>query len=130
MKDSGGRIVADDFQHRCFLPVSCMAFVLHEHYVFTLFVAKHVKLPESSQLDALVTASFACVPFGMNMIGLPCELKKPKPVNTAPKLIPSCDISVSLFAFPASSPCIAHLHARHFLRTCCSVYLCHILLNV
>ena len=70
MKDGGDRIVALDFGVTCFLPPSFFAFVLHMgDTTLAQLVAKKVKYPESTEVDAMMTASFALVPFGTNEIG-------------------------------------------------------------
>jgi hypothetical protein len=69
MKDKWGRIVAVDFGACCFLPLSFFALALREGDHFTQLIAKRVKLPELTQLNALLTASYALVPFNTNNIG-------------------------------------------------------------
>jgi len=66
MKDGWGRIVAIDFGASSFLPVCFIEMALREGDRFTQLVAKHVQLPESSQLNALLTAHYALVPFNTN----------------------------------------------------------------
>ncbi|KAL0578480.1 hypothetical protein V5O48_003529 [Marasmius crinis-equi] len=79
LKDRQGRIVAIDFGATNFLPPSffalAMAMALDD---FTFQVSKHVKFPTSTNLNALLRASYALVPFGTNNIGVPRSLRKPK----------------------------------------------------
>ena len=69
MKDDWGRIVAFDFGASSFLPVCFIKMALREGDRFTQLVAKHVQLPGSSRLNALLTAHYALVPFNTNNIG-------------------------------------------------------------
>lgn len=71
MKDRGGRIVVIDFGCTNFLPVSFFAFALREGDDFTQRIAKFVRPPESArqQLNALLEASYALVPYDTNNIG-------------------------------------------------------------
>ncbi|TFK69304.1 hypothetical protein BDN72DRAFT_619183 [Pluteus cervinus] len=76
MKDEGDRIVALDFGATCFLPPSFFALVLYNGDTnLTQLIAKKVKYPESTEVNAMLAASFALVPFGTNEIGVPHELK-------------------------------------------------------
>lgn len=75
MRDSWGRIVALDFGDSCFLPVSFFAFALREGDDFTQRIARWFKLTESTQLDSILTASYALVPYGTNKIGIPRSLR-------------------------------------------------------
>ena len=69
MRDSWGRIVALDFGESCFLPLSFFAFALSEGDDFTQLIARRLKHPASTQLDSMLTASYALVPYGTNEIG-------------------------------------------------------------
>lgn len=69
MKDSGSRIVALDFGASCFLPLSFFAFALREGNDFTQLIARQLQYPKSTQLNALLTASYALVPYGTDKIG-------------------------------------------------------------
>ena len=70
MKDEGDRVIALDFGATCFLPPTFFAFVLQKgDTIPTQLIAKKVKYPESTEVDAMFTASFALVPFGTNKIG-------------------------------------------------------------
>ena len=76
MKDSGRKIVALDFGASCFLPLSFFIFALREGDDFTQRIARRLKHPKSPQLNALLTASYAMVPYGTDKIGehIPCSL--------------------------------------------------------
>jgi hypothetical protein len=69
MRDSWGRIVALDFGDSCFLPLSFFAFALREGDYFTQLIARKLKHPASTQLNSMLTASYALVPLGTNEIG-------------------------------------------------------------
>jgi hypothetical protein len=70
MKGGGDKIVALDFESTCFLPPSFFAFVLDMgHTTLTQLVARKVKYPKSTEVDALMSASYALVPYGTNEIG-------------------------------------------------------------
>ena len=69
MKDSGHKIVALDFGASCFLPLSFFVFALREGDDFTQRIARRLKHPKSPQLNALLTASYAMVPYGTDKIG-------------------------------------------------------------
>lgn len=69
MKDRWGRIVALDFGDICFLPISFFNFALREGDDFTQLIARKVKHPETTQLNAMLTASYSLVPYGRNDIG-------------------------------------------------------------
>ena len=69
IKDCWGRIVALDFGASCFLPPSFFHFALREGDNFTLRIARLVEHPKSTQLNAMLTASYALVPYGTNEIG-------------------------------------------------------------
>ena len=65
-----GKIVALDFDATCFLPPSFFAFAMAAaEDRFTRLVAKYVKYPASSNLEAMLRASYYLVPFGTNNIG-------------------------------------------------------------
>ena len=68
-RDSWGRIVALDFGESCFLPLSFFSFALFMGDNFTQLIARQLKHPESAQLDAMLEASYAMVPFGTDKIG-------------------------------------------------------------
>jgi hypothetical protein len=69
------KIVALDFHATCFLPESFIAYAmrvpLHRQYNFTLNVAKNVDYPQSSNINAMVAASWYLVVHGGNKIGQP-----------------------------------------------------------
>lgn len=69
MKDRWGRIVAPDFGSTCFLPISFFNFALVHGDDFTQLIARLVERPETTQLNAMITASFSLVPYGRNDIG-------------------------------------------------------------
>ena len=69
MKGGRGRIVAVDFGASCFLPPSFFAFPLYHDDHFTQLIAQRMKHPKSAQLNALLRAFFALVPFNTNDIG-------------------------------------------------------------
>jgi hypothetical protein len=69
MRDRLGAIVALDFGASCFLPPSFFAFALHQGGDFTQLLRNWVRHPESTQLNGMLAASFALVPYGTNNIG-------------------------------------------------------------
>ena len=69
MRDSWGRIVALDFGESCFLPVSFFNFALYEGDNFTRRIARWLKYPASTHLNAMLAASYAMVPYGTDKIG-------------------------------------------------------------
>ncbi|KAF8154869.1 hypothetical protein B0H34DRAFT_541279 [Crassisporium funariophilum] len=75
MKDREGKIVALDFGVTCFLPVSFFELALCNSDSFTQRLRSLIVCPITSQLDALMTARYALVPFGTDKIGLPKELR-------------------------------------------------------
>src|SRR5258706_5703824 len=69
MKDRWGRIVALDFGDSCLLPISFFNFALREGDEFTQLIARLVKHTETTQLNAMLTASYSLVSYGRNDIG-------------------------------------------------------------
>lgn len=71
MKDKENRIVALDFAGYNFLPPSFFAFALNrgDYSGFTHRIAHRVVYPRSTELEAMMHASFALVPFSSNNIG-------------------------------------------------------------
>jgi len=64
------KVVAFDFGATCFLPPSFFAFAMAAaEDRFNRLVAKYVKYPASSNLEAMLCASYYLVPFGTNNIG-------------------------------------------------------------
>ncbi|KAF9482340.1 hypothetical protein BDN70DRAFT_853589 [Pholiota conissans] len=70
IKDRSGQIVAIDFGATCFLPTSFFAFALLLGDHFTHLISQKIEYPASPQLNALLGASYALVPFGKNTVGL------------------------------------------------------------
>ncbi|KAF9477560.1 hypothetical protein BDN70DRAFT_101049 [Pholiota conissans] len=81
IKDSRGGIVAIDFGFTCFLPISFFAFALREGDYFTRLVAQHVKHPASTQLNAMLTASYSLVSFNRNDIGITVKVRNGKRIK-------------------------------------------------
>lgn len=75
IKDNAGGIVAIDFGATGFLPSSFFAYALRWGDNFTQLIAKKIKHPPSTQLEAMLTAYCALVPFGTNNIGEQCTLQ-------------------------------------------------------
>ena len=69
MRDSWGRILALNFGEICILPVSFFNFALYEGDNFTQLIARRLKYPASTQLNAMLTASYAMVPYGTDKVG-------------------------------------------------------------
>ena len=69
IKDCQGKIVAIDFGATCFLPPSFFDFALREGDNFTQLIARLVRHPKSTQLNAMLTVSYSLVPYGTNDIG-------------------------------------------------------------
>ncbi|KAG5653252.1 hypothetical protein H0H81_001509 [Sphagnurus paluster] len=75
MKDRSGGIVAIDFGASCFLPTSFFDLALCMGDNFTQLIARLVKPPETTQLNALLSAHYAQVPYMTDKIAVPRELK-------------------------------------------------------
>jgi hypothetical protein len=69
MRDSWGRIAAFGFGESCFLPLSFFAFALREGDNFTQLIVRRLKHRASTQLDSMLMASYAFVPYGTNETG-------------------------------------------------------------
>ncbi|KAK0496103.1 hypothetical protein EDD18DRAFT_1353724 [Armillaria luteobubalina] len=78
-KCEDGTVVALDFRATCFLP-PCFFAVAVRMLVdnFSRKVARRVSYPQSSDVDAILSASYFMVPFGNNNIGIPKRLRLPK----------------------------------------------------
>lgn len=82
-----GKVVALDFGATCFLPSSFFAFAMTmAHDRFTQLVARYVQYPASSNLEAMLRASYYLVPFGKNTIGLPRSLKSQASAQSSRKI--------------------------------------------
>jgi len=67
-----GTVVALDFGATCFLPPSFFAVAIEKaDSCFAREVAKLVSYPKSSDVEAMVDASYYLVPYGNNNIGQP-----------------------------------------------------------
>jgi len=69
-KCEDGTVVALDFHATCFLPPVFFAVAVAKlDGNFSLRVARHVHYPLSSDVNAIVAASYYLVPYGKNDIG-------------------------------------------------------------
>lgn len=77
IKDLDNRIVAVDFGGYSFLPPSFFDFVLKhgDPSSFAYRISKTLQHPQSTQVEAMMDASFALVPFSSNNVGLPRRLR-------------------------------------------------------
>ncbi|KAK0496106.1 hypothetical protein EDD18DRAFT_1390774 [Armillaria luteobubalina] len=80
-KCEDGTVVALDFRATCFLP-PCFFAVAVRMLVnnFSLKVARRISYTQSSDVDAILSASYFMVPFGNNNIGIPKRLRLPKKI--------------------------------------------------
>ncbi|KAK0496098.1 hypothetical protein EDD18DRAFT_1463254 [Armillaria luteobubalina] len=78
-KCEDGTVVALDFRATCFLPPCFFAFAVRMLVDnFSQKVARRVSYPQSSDVGAILSASYLMVPFGNNNIGIPKRLRLPK----------------------------------------------------
>ncbi|KDQ21108.1 hypothetical protein BOTBODRAFT_51104 [Botryobasidium botryosum FD-172 SS1] len=76
-KDRDGKAVALDFGATCFLPPSFFAVAMEKAVdPFAWKVAKHIRYPRTSDVAAMVSASYHLVHFGRDDIGLPKDLRQ------------------------------------------------------
>lgn len=75
MRDINGDIVALDFGASCFLPPSFFAYAVRQGDHFAQRLGRRVQYPKSTQLNGMLAASCALVPFGSNDVAVPAELK-------------------------------------------------------